>query len=441
MFRPVLVTLLTPLVLIALCFCKKTTPPPPPVSAAPVVPVVLPPAPVPAPPLPDPPPAEVSVKPESPSPPTTIAEMVKKPEIPGQPPSPAPMKLVLPTDNDALFRNDGPAFYMWVDRNFEKEATKPWEGGGYGYVRGPVRVGSLMALMHFHEGIDIAPVKRDESGEPLDEVRSMSNGEVAHVSDSPGASNYGRYIVIKHDWGHGPFYSLYAHLSKALVKDGDKVEPGTPIGIMGHTGAGIDKPRSHVHVEMNIMTTERFEEISSGAENKHGIFNGLNLTGMDIASLLLYHHANPDKSILDFIKTIPAEFKVTTPRKTELPDIARLYPWLIEGADQKSPSWEITMSNDGMPLVFKPSAVEVKGPTLSWIKESGLPHSYHTRGYVTGAGDKGVLTYSGVKLVQLFTGDVTSVPKPAVIPGLVLTKKPAPKKALVKKAPAKKKVK
>src|SRR5258708_2819765 len=80
------------------------------------------------------------------------------------PPS-AAMTLVLPTDNDALLRGKPEEFYMYVDRNFEGEATKPWEGGQYGYFRGPVRVGSQVVFMHFHEGIDIACHNGSEKGE------------------------------------------------------------------------------------------------------------------------------------------------------------------------------------------------------------------------------------------------------------------------------------
>ena len=66
----------------------------------------------------------------------------------------------------------------------------------------------------------------------LEEVRSISQGEVVHCSDAPGASNYGRYLVIRHDWGEGPFFSLYAHLSRILAKPGDKVGPGTVVAAM-----------------------------------------------------------------------------------------------------------------------------------------------------------------------------------------------------------------
>ena len=262
--------------------------------------------------------------------------------------------------------------------------------------------------MHFHEGIDIAPVKRDEKGEPLDEVRSMSHGEVVHCSDSPGASNYGRYIVIKHDWGQGAFYSLYAHLSKILVKEGDKVEPRTPIGIMGHTGAGIDRIRSHTHVELNMFLSSRFAEWHDvnfkGAPNVHGNYNGLNLAGMNIAELFLQRQKNPTLTVVDYLKTVEITWKVNVPRKGEL-ELLKNYPWLGEGVETTSPSWEIGFSDSGLPLKVKPCATEVKAPQLAWIKPSGIPYHYTKRGYVSGSGDKAALTSSGVHFLKLVTGD------------------------------------
>ena len=47
------------------------------------------------------------------------------------------LDLVLPTDNDALFSGDGPAFYQYVERNYKGVQSTPWEGGQYGFVRDP----------------------------------------------------------------------------------------------------------------------------------------------------------------------------------------------------------------------------------------------------------------------------------------------------------------
>lgn len=335
----------------------------------------------------------------------------------GQSPAPLPMEIVLPTENDGIFRNDGPGFYMFVDRNFENQKSTPWEGGQYGFVRGPIRLGSNVIQLAFHEGIDIAPVRRDAAGEPLDPVRSISHGEVVHASLNAGASNYGRYVVVKHDWGQGPIYSLYAHLSTVKATVGQKVDPGTELGIMGHTGSGIDRRRSHVHVELNLFLSSRFEDWHTKnfrpSPNLHGVYNGLNLTGMNIAGFFLAVKKNPALTVADFVKGSEPCWKLVTPRKGDL-ELLKLYPWLGEGVDQTSPSWEFTLAESGLPLNIKPSTLAVTKPQVTWVRNRGMPHSYHTRGYVSGSGDTGALTSSGARFAELLTGDFV-VPPPAPV--------------------------
>ncbi|MGE5208834.1 MAG: hypothetical protein ACM3KL_05820, partial [Alphaproteobacteria bacterium] len=89
-----------------------------------------------------------------------------------------PLELVLPTDNDALFSGDGPAFYQHIDRDFNGVKSTPWEGGQYGFVRDPKGTSGGLVYTRFHEGIDIRPVHRDANGEPLDEVRAIADGRV-----------------------------------------------------------------------------------------------------------------------------------------------------------------------------------------------------------------------------------------------------------------------
>ena len=50
-----------------------------------------------------------------------------------------PLRLQLPTDNDALLTGKPEKFYMYVDRTFEGETSKPWTGGQYGFVRNMIR--------------------------------------------------------------------------------------------------------------------------------------------------------------------------------------------------------------------------------------------------------------------------------------------------------------
>jgi hypothetical protein len=352
-------------------------------------------------------------------------------------PASTAMTLILPTDNDALLRGKPEEFYMYVNRSFEGVESKPWEGGQYGYFRGPVRVGSQVVYMHFHEGIDIACQKRSEKGEPQDEVRSISDGEVVHVSDLPGASNYGRYIVVKHDWGEGPFYSLYAHLSQCLVKVGDKVKPGTPIAIMGHTGEGIDCPRSHTHLELNVMLNTHFGEWHDANykdnPNHHGAYNGLNLAGMDIAALYLARQKNPALTVAQFLKTQTAVWKVVVPRRGDL-ELAQNYPWMGENLSQPSPSWEISFTDGGFPLKITPSNEVCESPRVSWVQDRGVPHVYYTRGAVSGSGAVAKLTGNGLSYVQLITGDFT---RPSAVARSeksdATTSKPAKKPAKKKK--------
>ena len=87
-----------------------------------------------------------------------------------------------PTDNHALLEGRPQDFFMYVNRDFEGEKSKPWEGGQFGFVRGPVRNGDRILCIQFHEGIDIRPVHRDAQGNPTDEVRAAAAGAVVHVS-------------------------------------------------------------------------------------------------------------------------------------------------------------------------------------------------------------------------------------------------------------------
>src|SRR6266480_7877073 len=84
------------------------------------------------------------------------------------------LDLVLPTDNNALFSGDGPAFYQYIERNYKGVKSTPWEGGQYGFVRDPIATSAGIVYSRFHEGIDIRALRRDAHGEPLDEVHAIA---------------------------------------------------------------------------------------------------------------------------------------------------------------------------------------------------------------------------------------------------------------------------
>jgi murein DD-endopeptidase MepM/ murein hydrolase activator NlpD len=90
---------------------------------------------------------------------------------------------------------------------------------------------------HFHTGIDLV----EPFGSP---VFAADDGVVALVGSS--SSGYGNYVVIAHAGG---LDTLYGHLSTSLVKVGQVVTQGTPVGLEGSTG---NSTGAHLHFELRI---------------------------------------------------------------------------------------------------------------------------------------------------------------------------------------------
>jgi murein DD-endopeptidase MepM/ murein hydrolase activator NlpD len=317
------------------------------------------------------------------------------------------IELSLPTDNDALFHGGGAAFYQYVDRDYKGVKSTPWEGGQYGFVRDPLQTAIGIVYTRFHEGMDIRCLQRNESGEPLDEVRAIAVGRVAYTSLVAGHSNYGKYVVIEHRWGGSPYYSLYAHLSAIEVHAGQTVHGGQRIGIMGYTGTGLSRARAHVHLELNLMISHHFQawydHFYPNDPNYHGIYNGINLDGMDIAQLFLQLHKNPSLTIPQFLGAEETFYKVTIPRSGYF-ELPRFYPWMVKGgADKKTASWEVSFAQSGLPLKIEPSDKKVSGPQLTYVKKSGIDYSDLTFGNIAGRGKHAHLTEHGQQMMRLLT--------------------------------------
>jgi murein DD-endopeptidase MepM/ murein hydrolase activator NlpD len=316
------------------------------------------------------------------------------------------LTLKLPTDNHYLFSNEPNRFYMYVDRTFEGIKNQPWEAGTFGFVRNAQRIQNEIVLTKFHEGIDIAPIHRDKAGNPLDLVSSIADGVVSHVSPISGHSNYGKFIVIEHQWHGSRIYSLYAHLAEITATLGTQVKAGSVIGRMGYTGAGIDRTRAHVHVELAMMLHSNFDEwfkSNAGGINHHGVYNGMNLIGTDIARLFLEQKNNPNFSFRDLVTSTPVYFKVTIPAHGT-PDFLSRHPWLCsKPIPDQSISWEIAFSSTGQPVSFEPSQRQTDCPVITSIRPSPLPHSALTRNLVTGSQQQASLTSHGKKLIDLIS--------------------------------------
>lgn len=84
------------------------------------------------------------------------------------------------------------------------------------------------------KGIDIAGTRNTP-------VRAVAAGKV--VYSGSGLRGYGRLLIIKHA---GEFLSAYAHNEAILVKEGDIVEAGQKIALMGDSDADVVK----LHLEI-----------------------------------------------------------------------------------------------------------------------------------------------------------------------------------------------
>ena len=314
------------------------------------------------------------------------------------------LELALPTDNDALFRGDGAAFYQVIARDFQGVESTPWEGGQYGFVRDPIETPAGIIYKRFHEGIDIRPLYRDARGEPLDEVRAIADGKVVHTNQVSGFSNYGRFVVVEHRWDGADYYSLYAHLSSIAVQIGRHVQRGERLGVMGHTGEGIDRERAHLHLELNLMLNRKFDLWYNAHfrndPNRHGLYNGLNLAGLDIARLYLTLRKQPTLTIPEFLEREAVFYKVALPGWRP-PDLLNRYTWLRSPSARPAKSWEVSFAQSGVPLRIEPNAKEVMQPELTYFKKSGARYRDLTRGTLTGRGEHASLSENGRRWMQL----------------------------------------
>ena len=313
--------------------------------------------------------------------------------------------LVLPTDNDALFSGGGAAFYQYIERNFKGVKSTPWEGGQYGFVRDPTDTAGGVVYTRFHEGIDIRPQRRDVRGEPLDEVRAIADGKVVHVNSVPGYSNYGKYIVIEHRWGGSNYYSLYGHLSSLAVQTGETMKRGQRIAVMGYTGTGLNRERAHLHLELNLMLSPEFESwynaFFRNDPNHNGIYNGMNLAGLDIARLYLALRKNPSLTIPEFLGREETFYKVTVPKARHF-ELPKLYSWMLTtGSRNEKSSWEVSFAPSGVPLRTESSDKSVMQPELSYVKKSSVDYSHLTRDIISGHGANAHLTDYGKQLMRL----------------------------------------
>jgi murein DD-endopeptidase MepM/ murein hydrolase activator NlpD len=98
------------------------------------------------------------------------------------------------------------------------------------------RVDPFLGRLALHPGVDLA--------EPYGaEIHAAAAGRVVHAGPAGG---YG--IMVEIDHGNG-LATRYAHISEALVEEGEAVDKGAVVGRLGSTGRSTGP---HLHYEVRI---------------------------------------------------------------------------------------------------------------------------------------------------------------------------------------------
>lgn len=311
----------------------------------------------------------------------------------------------LPTDNNTLFTTGGDDYYVYVDRVFEGVKSQPWQAGTYGMVRNPFRPspGAEVMYSRFHEGIDVKPIYRDARGEPQDDVRPIAPGKVVHASSNPRHSNYGRYVVVAHQVPEGTIYSLYAHLASVTCSVGQRVGTGNTLGRLGYSGVGLNKTRAHLHLEIGLMINSRFADFYMG-ENKHGHFNGMNLTGFNPTDVLKACKDGAPFSLKAYFATLKEHYRVAVPCVGTM-DIMRRHPFLYKGDRQshaRPRSLEMAFTAEGVPIGIYPSDREVHTPHIVSCRPMPTVQQNCTVNRVKHDSRRAALTRSGLGYITQF---------------------------------------
>lgn len=119
------------------------------------------------------------------------------------------------------------------------KGTKVVLGEGSGQFSWPVLAAKMTSSYgerwgRTHKGIDIVSSNKS--------ILASDDGVVTFAGKKTG---YGNVIIINHKNG---YETLYGHLSKISVKEGQVVEKGSKIGVMGNTGRSTG---THLHFEIH----------------------------------------------------------------------------------------------------------------------------------------------------------------------------------------------
>jgi murein DD-endopeptidase MepM/ murein hydrolase activator NlpD len=273
------------------------------------------------------------------------------PALPSPPLPAAKPKFLFPTENRALLRSGGEIEFFATTG-----PGRPWSSGAFGCVRN--------TRTRIHEGIDIRALHRDAANEPTDLVQATHSGVVAHINSNVAASNYGKYIVLRHSLELLQVYSLYAHLSEITdgLKIGQSVASGDTLGILGrttNTKDAIAKGRAHLHFEIGLQIHTQFESWFrhwyKDGKNHHGAWNGLNLLGLDAAEILR-QNVTGDFDFIPHLSNQPAlcRVRIHQARLEWAERLPGLVAQTLRGETLPVQAWEVDLNFNAIPIRLKP---------------------------------------------------------------------------------------
>ena len=132
------------------------------------------------------------------------------------------MKLIYPVDSKWI-----------ISQSFSRHVQRAKENG---WCFTP---GNCPSKIYYYGGIDWAC--------PIDTPVYAAADSIAHIEvQNQGNEGYGLNVRITHKNG---WYTIYAHLSSVVVKNGDDVKQGQLIGFTGNSG---NSTGPHIHFELRI---------------------------------------------------------------------------------------------------------------------------------------------------------------------------------------------
>ncbi|MEM7672797.1 MAG: M23 family metallopeptidase [Verrucomicrobiota bacterium] len=260
-----------------------------------------------------------------------------------------PGPIVWPTPNNAFMRGED------VSKFIQPTVSGRVSSGLYGCVRNDGN--------RFHEAVDLFPIFRKPNGEPDEPVYAVMKGVVVYANGVASRSSYGCYVVVEHPEADVPVYTLYSHLASVAegISAGTAVEAGRVLGQLGRSASyDIPKERAHLHFEIGLRISDDFNTWYSEQDykdpNYFGLWNGMNLSGMDPLSFYLSIRGGSFESFKKHItaQAVGSKIRIFTDK---VPDFATRYPMLLGrelSLDRGIVAWDVAFTQYGMPIGMTP---------------------------------------------------------------------------------------